>query len=83
MFKFAIFKLSFVFLFCLAGLNAINGQQDDDVYSIGAGIADVTGKLFFFFLNLLLAIDLISLTYTQFRYIYLMSITYTTFHISI
>ena len=48
MFKFAIFKLSFVFLFCLAGLNAINGQQDDDVYSIGAGIADVTGKLFFF-----------------------------------
>lgn len=43
--KFTIYQLSFLFLISLAGLTTqINGQDQNDVYSIGAGIADVTGK---------------------------------------
>lgn len=43
--KFKIYQLSFLFLISLAGLSSINGQDQDDVYSIGAGIADVTGPV--------------------------------------
>ena len=45
MIKSTVYQLSFVFLICLARLNAVNGQEEDDVYSIGAGIADVTGPV--------------------------------------
>ena len=43
MIKFTIYQF-FFFLVCLAGLiNSANGE--DDVYTIGAGIADVTGPV--------------------------------------
>lgn len=42
MVKFKIHQFSFILIF-LAGINLINGQDNDDIYSIGAGIADTTG----------------------------------------
>ena len=41
--KFTIHQFSFILFIFLAGISAINGQ--DDVYSIGAGIADTTGPV--------------------------------------
>lgn len=43
--KFTIYQLSFVLIVCLARLNLVNGQESDDVYTIGAGIADITGPV--------------------------------------
>lgn len=45
MIKSTVCQLSFIFLICLARLDAVNGQEEDDVYSIGVGIADVTGPV--------------------------------------
>lgn len=45
MIKSTVCQLSFILLICLARLNSINGQEEDDVYTIGVGIADVTGPV--------------------------------------
>ena len=45
MLKSTICQLSLIFLLCLARLSTVNGQEEDDVYTIGVGIADVTGPV--------------------------------------